>query len=214
VPGRLYHHTCGRLFAACYDAAMGGTERAGFTDRRRSVLSQARGATLELGAGTGLNLEHYPTDVTELFLTEPDEHMAKRLRRRVSEGSRAAEVIEAPAERLPFEDGRFDTVVATLVLCTVPDPAGALAETARVLKPGGRFLFLEHVRSDSPKLARWQDRLHGPWLYIGDGCNCNRPTLDTIEKSRLQVESVEHGELPKAPPLVKPLIAGAAIRPA
>jgi SAM-dependent methyltransferase len=193
---------------------MGASERAGLADRRRSVVSQARGVTLELGAGTGLNLEHYPADVTELTLTEPDEHMAKRLRRRVSEGSRAAEVIEAPAERLPFEDGRFDTVVATLVLCTVPDPAGALAEAARVLKPGGRFLFFEHVRSDSPKLARWQDRLHGPWLYIGDGCNCNRPTLATIEASGLQVESVENGELPKAPPLVRPLIAGTAIRPA
>ena len=192
---------------------MRGTEEAGLADRRREVLSGARGVTLELGAGTGANLEHYPDAVTELVLSEPDEHMAKKLRARVAASRRGAEVVEAPAERLPFDDGHFDTAVATLVLCTAPDPAAALAEVARVLKPGGRFLFLEHVRSESPRLARWQDRLHTPWLYFGDGCNCNRPTLRTIEASPLEVDRVEHGELPKAPPIVRPLIAGAASRP-
>ena len=94
-------------------------------------------------------------------------------------------MIEAPAESLPFEDDSFDTVALTLVLCTVPDPPAALREIARVLKPGGRFLFLEHVRADEPKLARWQDRLHGPWYLFGDGCHCNRDTLATIEGSPL-----------------------------
>jgi ubiquinone/menaquinone biosynthesis C-methylase UbiE len=214
LPGRFYHQTYGRLFAACYDAFVAGAERAGLAERRQALLSQAHGATLELGAGTGVNIEHYPPAVTELVLSEPDEHMGKNLRRRLAASGRTAEVVAAPAERLPFEDQHFDTVVGTLVLCTIPDPAGALAEAARVLKPGGRFLFLEHVRAESPRLARWQDRLHGPWYYFGAGCNCNRPTLHTIEASLLQVETAEHAEMPKAPPIVRPMIFGAAIRPA
>lgn len=212
MPGRLYHQTYGRLFARFYDALVAGAERAGLADRRRALLSQARGSTLELGAGTGINIQHYPPAVTELVLTEPDENMAKKLRGHLAESGRNAEVVQASAERLPFEDQRFDTVVGTLVLCTIPDPAAALAEAARVLKPGGRLLFLEHVRSESPRVARWQDRLHGPWYYFGAGCNCNRPTLDTIEASPLEVEGVEHDEMPKAPPIVKPMIFGTAIR--
>ena len=212
MPGRLYHSTYGRLFAAGYDAFTGVAERAGLAERRRALLRQARGATLELGAGTGVNIGHYPSEVTELVLTEPDGHMASKLRRRLASSAQTAEVVEAPAERLPFEDQRFDTVVGTLVLCTIPDPAGALTEAARVLRPGGRLLFLEHVRAESPRLARWQDRLHKPWFYFGAGCNCNRPTLQTIEASPLQVESVEHSELPRAVPIVKPMIIGTAAR--
>jgi ubiquinone/menaquinone biosynthesis C-methylase UbiE len=214
VPGRLYHATYGRLFAAGYDSILRGAERAGLAERRHALLAQARGATLELGAGTGLNIEHYPSAVTELVVTEPDEHMAKRLRDRLTEQGHEAEVVHASAEALPFEDERFDTVVGTLVFCTIPDPERALAEAARVLKPGGRLLFLEHVRSDSQRVARWQDRLHGPWFYFGAGCNCNRATLNAIEASPLRVEQVEHGEMPKAPAIVRPMIAGAAVRPA
>jgi ubiquinone/menaquinone biosynthesis C-methylase UbiE len=214
LPGRVYHNTYGRIFAAGYDAFTGVAERAGLAERRHALLRQARGATLELGAGTGVNIEHYPPEVTDLVLTEPDEYMANKLRRRLATAGRTAEVFEVSAERLPFEDQRFDTVVGTLVLCTIPHPTGALAEAARVLKPGGRLLFLEHVRAESPRLARWQDRLHTPWFYFGAGCNCNRPTLRTIEASPLRVQSVEHAEMPKAVPIVKPMIIGAAIRPA
>lgn len=213
MPGRLYHATYGRLFAAGYDAFTGVAERAGLAEHRHALLSEAHGATLELGAGTGANIEHYPAEVTELVLTEPDDHMARKLRRRLLDSGRRAEVVVAPAERLPFEDRSFDTVVGTLVLCTIPDPPAALGEVARVLKPGGRLLFLEHVRAEAPRLARWQDRLHTPWFYFGAGCNCNRPTLRTIEASPLQVERVEHAEMPKAVPIVKPMIIGSAIRP-
>ena len=120
---------------------------------------------------------------------------------------------QADAERLPFPDASFDTVALTLVLCTVPDPDAALRETARVLKPGGRFLFLEHVRSEDAKLARWQDRLHGPWYAFGHGCNCNRDTAAAIERSPLRVERLERGAIPKMPPLVKPLLQGSALAP-
>jgi ubiquinone/menaquinone biosynthesis C-methylase UbiE len=203
------------VFAAMYDRLMAGTERAGLADRRAELVATARGATLELGAGTGLNLRHYPAAVTDLVLAEPDRHMARRLRARLSEAGRPAEVVEAPAERLPFEDGRFDTVVVTLVLCTVRDPARALDEIARVLKSGGRLLFLEHVRApNGTRLARWQDRLERPWGWFGAGCHPNRDTIAALDASPLSVESADRGELPKAPPIVRPLVAGVAVRDA
>jgi ubiquinone/menaquinone biosynthesis C-methylase UbiE len=208
--GRLYEATWGRGFAAVYDRMLAATEDAGLRDRRRELLAEARGATLELGAGTGLNLDLYPDAVTELILTEPGEHMARQLRERAQGATRRVEVVEAPAERLPFPDDRFDTVTGTLVLCTVDDPDRTLAEVDRVLKPDGRFLFLEHVRSTDPRTARWQDRLHGPWRFIGAGCHCNRDTPATLEASPLRVERLDRGELPKAPPITRPLVAGSA----
>jgi len=210
--GRIYDATWGRFFSAMYDNLMKGTEEAGLRERRRELLAEARGRTVELGAGTGLNLDLYPDAVQELVLTEPDPHMVKRLRARVAESGRAAEVHEAGAEKLPFEDASFDTAVATLVLCTVPEPAAAVAEARRVLKPGGRLLFLEHVRSEDPGLARWQDRLERPWHFLGDGCHCNRDTVATISASGLELNGVEKDELPKAPPLVRPLVVGSATR--
>ena len=202
------------FFAAVYDRLMASTERAGLAERRAALIADARGATLEVGAGTGLNLRHYPDAVTELVLTEPDPHMARRLRSRVADAGRPVEVVEFPAERLPLEDARFDTAVVTLVLCTVKEPTQALAEIARVLKPGGRLLFIEHVRADASGLVRWQDRLERPWGWIAGGCHPNRDTVGSLDASALRVESVERGELPKAPPLVKPLVAGVAVRDA
>jgi ubiquinone/menaquinone biosynthesis C-methylase UbiE len=211
MAGRLYRATWGRVFAATYDRALRAAEEAGLRERRHALLARARGATLEIGAGTGLNLRHYPRQVSELVLAEPGEHMARQLRRTAAATALRAEVVEAPAERLPFPDERFDTVVCTLVLCTVPDPATALAEVARVLRPGGRLLFLEHVRSGDPRLARWQDRLWRPWRFVADGCHCNRDTLATLRASPLAVEDVEPGRIERAAPLVRPLIAGSAV---
>lgn len=101
--------------------------------------------------------------------------------------------------------------MATLVLCTVPDPPAALAELARVLRPGGRLLFIEHVRSPDPGLARWQDRLEGPWRFLGDGCHCNRDTMATLAASPFELGAVERGRMPKAPPIVRPLARGEAV---
>jgi ubiquinone/menaquinone biosynthesis C-methylase UbiE len=209
--GRLYDATWGRAFTAFYDRMIKGTEEAGLREMRRETLADATGRTLDLGAGTGANIALYPEAVGELVLAEPDPHMLRKLRAKVAEAGLGAEVVEAPAESLPFEDSSFDTVVFTLVLCTVPDPEAALAEAARVLRPGGRLLFVEHVRADEPGLARWQDRLEKPWRFFADGCHCNRDTVATIEASPLTLESVEHGEMPKSPPLVRPLVSGSAV---
>jgi len=209
--GRFYDATWGRLFAAVYDRGLKGTEEAGLQEMRRETLRAARGRTIDLGAGTGANLPLYPDAVTELVLAEPDPHMSKQLRQKLAQSDRSAELVEAPAEQLPFEDSSFDTAVFTLVLCTVPNPEAALAEAARILKPGGKLLFVEHVRANDPGLARWQDRLEKPWRFIGDGCHCNRDTVASIEASPLTVERVERGRLPKAPPLVRPLARGTAV---
>jgi SAM-dependent methyltransferase len=208
--GRIYDATWGRFFSAIYDRAMKSTEEAGMREIRRETLAAARGRTIDIGAGTGINVELYPEGVTELVLAEPDEHMLNRLRPKTATWGREADVVQAPAGRLPFEDGSFDTAVFTLVLCTVPDPRAALSEAARVLKPGGRLLFVEHVRSEDPGLARWQDRLEGPWRLLGDGCHCNRDTVASIEAAPFTLERVEKGELPKSPPLVRPLVHGRA----
>jgi ubiquinone/menaquinone biosynthesis C-methylase UbiE len=210
--GRVYDATWGRLFAAVYDRGLKGTEDAGLREMRRETLRAARGRTIDLGAGTGANVGLYPEAVTELVFSEPDPHMIKKLRAKVGEGGANVSLVEAPAERLPFEDSSFDTAVFTLVLCTVPNPTLALAEAARVLKPGGKLLFVEHVRAEDPGLARWQDRLEKPWRFLADGCHCNRDTVAAIEASALSVEHVEHGGLPKAPPLVRPLVRGSAVR--
>jgi ubiquinone/menaquinone biosynthesis C-methylase UbiE len=202
-----------RIFAALYDLMMRGTERAGLRDMRSELIAQARGRTLELGAGTGLNLSHYTDAVTELVVTEPDPYMARRLRQRIADertGVASVEVVETPAERLPFEGGSFDSVVSTLVLCSVRDPGAAAAEIARVLKPDGRFLCLEHVRSSHDGLARWQDRLERPWGWLGAGCHPNRDTAAQLEAAGLSTGDLTSDRLPNAPPIVRPVIRGAA----
>lgn len=213
---RIYDATWGRLFSAVYDRGMKGTEEAGLRDMRHELLAGARGRVLELGAGTGVNLEHYPETIDGLTLTEPDPHMTKRLREKLAALGKTSEVtvIEAPAESLPFPDDFFDTAVVTLVLCTVPDQAGALKEIQRVLKPDGQLLFLEHVRSRNPSLAKWQDRLEGPWRFLGDGCHCNRDTVSAISAAGFDLADVDRGALPKAPPIVRPLAKGTATKTA
>ena len=200
-----------RVFAALYDGMNKGTEAAGIRGERHELLAQAEGATIEIGAGTGLNVEHYPGSVTRLVLAEPDEYMRRRLGRRAGSLRPAAELIDAGAGGLPFADATFDTAVVTWVLCSVPDQRVALREIARVVKPSGRLLFLEHVRSDDPQIAKWQDRIR-PLSNRLAGCNPNRDTLAAIQASEFEVESVRHGLVPKAPRFERPMIVGAARR--
>jgi ubiquinone/menaquinone biosynthesis C-methylase UbiE len=144
-----------------------------------------------------------------LTVTEPDLSMIKRLERRVRDEASNATVLRAPAEDLPFEDDTFDMVVSTLVLCGVDDQPRAVREIRRVLRPRGRLLFLEHLRSDDTKLARTQDRLN--WLNrLVVCCDCNRPTLDTITDAGFEITTLEHTSLPKAPPFARPTVVGSA----
>ena len=142
--------------------------------------------------------------------------MARRLRDRLAADpalSGRTSVVEAAAEDLPFDDCTFDTVVATLVLCTIEDPHRALTEARRVLVEGGKLLYLEHVRSEGPRLARWQDRLERPWGYFAAGCHPNRDTGQQLADAGFWIDNLERGSLPKAPPIVRPLIQGVARRP-
>ena len=203
------------IFAALYEKLLAANEQAGLRDIRAGLLRSASGRTLEIGAGTGLNLEHYPGAVTQLVLSEPDPHMAKRLRATVATRSPvdSAEVIEAGAEALPYEADSFDTVVSTLVLCTVSDPRRAVAEASRVLRPGGRLLFIEHVRDRAgTRRSQWQDRLERPWGWFLGGCHPNRDTGRLIADA-FEVSEPDPGEMPGTDPatgLIKPLISGEA----
>jgi SAM-dependent methyltransferase len=199
-----------RLTAALYDPFVWLGERMGMAARRGELLAEARGAVLEIGAGTGLNLRHYPAGLEELVLAEPGEPMADRIDLSQAPSGVPTRLVRAPAEQLPFADGSFDTVVSTLVLCTVADPAGAVSEAARVLKPGGRLLFCEHVSAESGWRRALQRGAARPWAAFADGCRCDRPTLATIE-SRLRVESTQRGRWRGMPAIVKPLVWGSAV---
>jgi ubiquinone/menaquinone biosynthesis C-methylase UbiE len=212
--GKAYDATWGRAFARFYDRALKATEENGLGAMRGELLAGASGRVIEIGAGTGVNLELYGAGVEDLTLVEPDPHMGAQLRRRLADrhgDPLPAQLVAAPAEALPFPDDTFDTAVATLVLCTIPDPVAAIDELARVLRPGGQLLFIEHVRADDASSARWQDRLEKPWRFVADGCHCNRDTEANLRASSFKVESIDHTKMPKAAPIVRPLIRGTAI---
>jgi ubiquinone/menaquinone biosynthesis C-methylase UbiE len=200
----------GRIFAGIYDHLTAKTENAGLGAHRQALLVAATGDVLEIGAGTGTNLLHYGEGVRTLTVTEPEKPMARRLQKRILEQRPDAKLLRAPAEDLPFNADSFDTVVATLVLCTVDDQPRALRELRRVLRPGGRLLFIEHVRSDDEKLARLQDRMMPVNVRIAHGCHCNRPTLDGIRNAGFDVIQLEQDTLKHAQPFLRPLIIGAA----
>jgi ubiquinone/menaquinone biosynthesis C-methylase UbiE len=201
----------GRLGAALYDPLLSSSERHGLAALRAELLASARGRVLELGAGTGANLDHWPRGpIASLLLTEPDPAMARRLERRVARREAAAQVVRAPADALPVPDAGVDTVVASLVLCTVPDVPAALAEVRRVLAPGGRLLFLEHVRHADPERARRQDRLTPVHRALAVGCHPNRPTPDLIAAAGFTVHDLRVERFPKAARYLQPLVLGSA----
>jgi ubiquinone/menaquinone biosynthesis C-methylase UbiE len=201
-----------RLFAMTYDRQMAKTEKAQLRALRQDLLEAAAGDVLEIGGGTGANLPHYRPDIESLTITEPEPPMVKRLERRAREQAPLARVLRAPAEDLPFEDGTFDVAVSTLVLCGVSDQPRALRQLRRVLRPGGRLLFIEHIRSGDARLARRQDRMN--WLNrLVVCCDCNRPTLTSIQEAGFTVTAVEHLTLANAPSFVSPLVVGTAAAP-
>lgn len=197
------------MMAQIYDPFCWLGEAAGMKRRRGTLLAGARGQVVEIGAGTGLNFAHYPADITELVVTEPVAAMRRRLARRLQRQGCQAQIIDASAERLPLADASVDTVVSTLVLCTVDDPERALREIARVLRPDGQLLFIEHVRARSRFLAACQDRLEGPWRHFAGGCRCNRATVELMRARGFSVTATD--DIWRGmPAIVHPLIVGRA----
>jgi ubiquinone/menaquinone biosynthesis C-methylase UbiE len=200
-----------RMMAVLYDPFLWLSEIAGMRRRRHTLVREARGRVVEIGAGTGLNVAHYSDAVDDLVLTEPEPGMRRKLAQRLERHGLAAVVCDAPAERLPFADGSVDTVVATLVLCTVDEPELALREIARILRPEGQLLFIEHVRASSRFLAACQNKLLRPWRGFAGGCVCNRPTLELMRACGFTVEA--NDEVWRGmPAIVHPLAVGRATR--
>ena len=200
------------FFAMTYDRQIARAEEAGLRAARQRLLAGVTGQVIEIGGGTGANLPCYGPAVESLTVTEPMVPMMRRLERRIQDDGYNAKVLRAPAEDLPFDDDTFDTAVSTLVLCGVDDQPRALRELRRVLRPGGRLLFFEHVRSDDPARARLQDRMN--WLNrLVVCCDCNRATLSTIQQAGFTITQVEHTALPKAPKFASPAITGTATAP-
>ena len=172
----------------------------------------ASGRTIDdRSLGTGANHRPLPDAVGELVLAEPDPHMLRQLRPKAAAAGRRRRDRRGARRSAALRGRDFDTAGCTLVLCTVPDPAATLAEAARVLRPGGRPALRRARRRRGRSLARWQDRLETPWRFIGDGCHCNRDTIAAIEASPLRSRASSASELPKAPPIVRPLVRGSAV---
>ncbi|HVP62373.1 MAG TPA: class I SAM-dependent methyltransferase [Myxococcaceae bacterium] len=198
------------LMSRMYDRFLEGSERAGLRDWRRALLERARGEVLELGAGTGGNLALYPSTVTRLVLTEPDRHMRQVLERKLA-GRPRVEVIDAPAEALPLRSASFDTVVATLVLCSVQDPRRVLSEIHRLLRPGGTFLFLEHVAAPAGTWTRHaQGALEPVWKRIAANCHLTRETGPLLEAAGFELAPCTEERLPGSSALVGRSIRGVA----
>ncbi len=193
-----------------YDLLGRSQERGELGQIRRSLLTGLEGDVLEVGAGTGANLPHY-RHATRVVAVEPDPSMAKRIGPKAAHASVPVEVVDAGVERLPFPDGSFDAAVSTFVLCSVAEPATALAEVRRVLRPGGTLVVLEHVAGDG-KLRRWQQRLTPVHRRIAGNCHLARDTRAALADAGFDVSTVEAVRIPGSHPLVRSGIQGRAIK--
>jgi ubiquinone/menaquinone biosynthesis C-methylase UbiE len=202
----FYHH---HIFPRVLDLAMSSRM---LREPRDRTLAPARGRILEIGFGTGRNLRHYPPTVTRIEAIDPDRDLDRLSLPRIAHASIDVDFHHLDAEHLPFEDARFDTVVSTFTLCSIPDVVHALGEVRRVLKPDGQFLFLEHGRSPDAPVTRWQDRLNRAWMPLAGGCHLNRPIRALIEDAGLVIGPARHYYLKRAPKFVGFLTEGVARR--
>lgn len=174
---------------------------------REELIAGAKGRVLEIGAGTGLNFRLYGSAL-EVLAIEPEPNMAARALDRARNASARVTLLRASAEQLPFEDHSFDTVVLSLVFCTIPNPRRAAAEIARVLAPGGEVRLYEHVRSPRPRGAIWQDRFTPVWRFFGGGCHPNRDTVSTLRSAGFEVDVRSFDLGPPSP--ARPHVLGVA----
>ncbi len=200
------------IFARLYAALSPRAEARGMGEQRAATVEGLSGRVLEVGAGTGLMFPHYPPAVTEVVAVEPEEYLRRRAAQAAARAPVRVGVHRAVAERLPCRDAEFDAVVFALVLCSVRDPAAALAEARRVLAPGGELRFLEHVRPH----GRWGARVagaldrSGAWPLLGGGCHLSRDTASAIRAAGFTIDEVDEVH-PAGEPLPVPFIRGRAL---
>ncbi|WP_051441475.1 class I SAM-dependent methyltransferase [Arthrobacter sp. H14] len=204
-----------RIFAALYDPVTAAAERRVLGWHRKSLLAGAAGVVVEIGAGTGANLPHYdPVRIGRLILIEPDPFMRQRLKGKIDGTAPQlrgrTEIVDGTAEDIDLPDASADVVASTLVLCSVADPAAAVAEAIRVLKPGGHLLFLEHVCSEQASVRRWQDRLTPIQRRVASGCHLNRDTLAALRNAGMELDDWRRWELPGAAGRLLPIVEGTA----
>jgi len=195
-----------RIFPWIMDRA----DTAELRDQRRRAVSQASGWVLEIGVGTGANFPHYGAAVRSITAVEPSGGMNRRGAQNREDAPVPVRLVAGSAERLPFREAAFDTAVAVFVLCTIPDAAEALEEIRRVLVPGGRLLFLEHVRAPDPGVERWQRRLQPLWGRLACGCVLSRDTERRIVEAGFRIEGIDRFWLPRTPRFLGRMILGRA----
>ncbi|MGB7405079.1 MAG: methyltransferase domain-containing protein [Pacificimonas sp.] len=184
-------------------------------ERRRSMLSSVSGDVLEIGFGTGLSARHYPSAVTRLTAVEPSEGMNETAKARIEAAAVPIRLLPLAGESLPVEDESMDHVTCSLTLCSVDDPTQVLAEIRRVLKPGGRFHFIEHVLSEDPNIARWQSRLNPLQRVIGVGCNLDRDSQSMIRAAGFELPDLRQEREDALPfSALFPVVQGVAVKPA
>jgi len=200
-------------FSPWYDGFMQRSEEETLRSWRASLLSPLEGEVLDLGAGTGANVPFWPAAVEHVVAAEPDPGMARKLRER-ARVDRRIEVVTSAAERMPFADEAFDVVVSTLVLCTVDDLERSVAEIRRVLRPGGKLVFLEHVAAENRVLRQVAQRVAEPfWTPIAGGCHLTRRTHVAIERAGFTIDSLTRESMRGALPVVRETVRGVARKP-
>ncbi|WP_175498222.1 class I SAM-dependent methyltransferase [Desulfuromusa kysingii] len=199
------------LLAKSYDFAMRNTEKRCLQQWRSNLLSQARGNVLEIGAGTGVNLQHYPGHIAQLTLSEPDPQMRRILQKKnLTTPTIPVHITSWEIETTGMPDSSFDTIVSTLVLCSVPDLSRSLSEIYRLLRPQGTLLFLEHVASDHPQTLHWQRRVEPFWSLCAGNCRLTRDTAVAIQTSGLEIERCIEAPMAGTPSFVRRTIRGSA----
>lgn len=201
------------LWSKFYDKIIRDAEEKGLRDWRQTLLQNISGDVLEIGCGTGANIDFYPVAINRLVLLEPNQYMIGKLKEKYSNKLTNAEILNYPAENILLEDNSFDYIVCTLVLCSVNNLEKSLAEIYRLLKPQGKFIFIEHVAAaNNPQRYRWQRRLNFIWKHLMDGCHTIRCTEEAIIKTGFNIVEIQRQSIRGVPPIVRPSIRGVAVK--
>ena len=203
------------IFARCYERLSTTLRDHGAGEHRAALLAGLAGRVVEVGAGNGLNFAYYPESVEEVVAVEPEPHLRAVAARAAGHAPVRVSVVDGLAEALPAGDHAFDAGVVSLVLCTVPDQARALAELRRVIRPGGQLRFYEHIRSGDQRLARVQEAADFVWPWFAGGCHTSRDTVAAIEHAGFEVHAQDRFRFPASRVFIpaSPHVLGRAVRP-